>query len=145
MNGRFFLDTNILVYTFDSRFPEKQQKARRLVSDALATQEGIISSQVVQEFLNVASRKFSKPLTWADCRRCLDEVLTPLCEIFPSVDLYQQTIDLAERWGYSFYDSLVIAAALEGGCKILYSEDLQHQQTIQNRNRSHPFKKIVET
>jgi predicted nucleic acid-binding protein len=139
MNGRFFLDTNILVYTFDPRFPEKQQKARRLVSDALTTQEGIISFQVVQEFLNVASRKFSKPLSWADSRRYLDEVLAPLCEIFPSVGLYQQTIDLAEQLGYSFYDSLVIAAALEGGCNILYSEDLQHQQAIQNLTIINPF------
>ncbi len=139
MSGKFFLDTNILIYTFDSRSPAKQQKARQLVADALTTQQGIISFQVVQEFLNVASRKFVKPLSLQDCQKYLNQVLAPLCEVFPSINLYGQAIEMAERWGYTFYDSLIIAAALEAECRTLYSEDLQHQQTIQDMVITNPF------
>ena len=70
MSGKFFLDTNILVYTFDASAPAKQQIARQLVSTALHSKQGIIRSQVIQDFLNAATRKFSSPLTPADanCR-----------------------------------------------------------------------------
>ncbi len=139
MNAKFFLDTNILVYTFDSRVPAKQQKARQLVADALVTQQGLISFQVIQEFLNVASRKFTQPLSAQDCRRYLNQVLAPLCKVFPSIKLYEQAIELAKQWGYTFYDSLIIAAALEGDCRIFYSEDLQHKQIIQDMIITNPF------
>lgn len=139
MNDKFFLDTNVLIYTFDTRIPAKQQKARQLVTDAITTKQGLISFQVIQEFLNVASRKFAHPLSPKDCQVYLDQVLAPLCEVFPSIDLYNQTIELTERWGYSFYDCLIITAALEADCKILYSEDFQHQQKIQETTIINPF------
>ena len=66
MNDRFFLDTNIFIYTFDDRELEKQNKAQELVSEALTSRRGCISFQVVQEFLNVATQKFSKPLSESD-------------------------------------------------------------------------------
>ena len=139
MSGRFFLDTNILVYTFDSRMPAKQQKARQLVADALLTHKGLISFQVVQEFLNVASSKFAHPLSLQDCQEYLKNVLAPLCEVLPSIELYERAIEIGERWRYSFYDFLIIAAALEAECQTLYSEDLQHQQTIQELTIINPF------
>ena len=139
MSDKFFLDTNILVYTFDSQAPVKQAKARQLVAEALSRQQGIISYQVIQECRNVATRKFAQPLTHADCRLYLDHVLTPLCEVFPSVALYQVALKLSERWQYAFYDSLIIAAALQSGCRTLYSEDLQHGQRIEAMRITNPF------
>ena len=139
MNGKFFLDTNIFVYTFDSSSPDKQRKARQLVADALTSQQGVISFQVVQEFLNVASRKFAKPLKLTDCQKYLEQVLAPLCEIFPSIDLYKRALEIAEQSGYTFYDSLILEAALESRCKTLYSEDFQHQRVIQNMRIINPF------
>jgi len=62
MGGRYFLDTNVLVYTFDDRAPAKQRRARKLVAEALETRRGLVSTQVVQEFLNVAR-------SWASARR----------------------------------------------------------------------------
>jgi len=87
MNDKFFMDSNILIYTFDSHAPRKQKKARELVATALKTQKGIISFQVVQEFLNVATRKFETPLTEAEAEKYINQVLTPLCEVFANIEL----------------------------------------------------------
>ena len=139
MNDKFFLDSNILIYTFDSRFPNKQKKAYELIDTALNTHKGMISFQVVQEFLNVATRKFTTKLTAQEADKYLNQVLTPLCKIFASLELYSQAIKIMDRWKYSFYDSLIIAAALESHCKILNSEDLQHGQIIQTLTIINPF------
>lgn len=139
MSGKFFLDTNIIVYTFDEKSSEKRDRARSLVAEALVESHGVVSYQVVQEFLNAALRKFSKPLTSADAERYLTVVLEPLCSVFASVDLFHQALDIAGRWRYPFYDSLVIAAAIQAGCSVLYSEDLQHGQKIGNLRIINPF------
>jgi len=139
MNDKFFMDSNIPIYTFDSRFPNKQKKAHELVATALRTRKGIISFQVVQEFLNVATRKFETNLTQQEAEKYLNQVLAPLCEVFSSMELYIQAVKVMDRWQYSFYDSLIIAAALEANCKILYSEDLQHGQIIETLTITNPF------
>ena len=138
MSDRFFLDTNVLVYTFDPREPAKQTRAIELVTEALQG-HGIISFQVVQEFLNVASRKFVQPLSAADCRDYLDGVLEPLCEVFPTMDLYRRAVEFMERWKYGLYDSLVVTAALDGGCRTLYSENLHDGQVIEGLTIVNPF------
>ena len=139
MPDRYFLDTNIFVYTFDDREPKKKARAQELVSDALSHRRGIISFQVVQEFLNVATRKFAQPLSSSDARVYLDRVLGPLCEVLPTLDLYRSALGLAERWKFSFYDSVIIAAAIQGECEILYSEDLQHRQSVEGVSVVNPF------
>ncbi len=139
MKDRFFLDTNVLVYTFDGRSAAKQKTAKQLVETALSSQKGFISYQVAQEFLNVASRKFAEPLSSSDCLRYLNQVLTPLCGIFSSIALYERALTINERWRYAFYDSLIIASALSLDCKTLYSEDLQAGQTIQTLTIENPF------
>jgi len=144
MSGKFFLDTNILVYTFDTTAPAKQQIARQLVSTALSSQQGIISYQVVQEFLNVAKRKFSPPLTSPDANIYLDKVLTPLCELFPCMNYYSKALEISERWRFSFYDSLIITASLETECEILYTEDLQHGQKIHGLTIMNPFQVLFD-
>jgi len=139
MKDSAFLDTNVLVYTFDQTAPEKRSRATQLVEQALVSGRGVISYQVVQEFLNVATRKFRAPLSPADCRVYLDRVLAPLCSVWPCIPLYHRAMELADRWRYSFYDALIIAAALEAGCPTLYSEDLQHGQTIGGLTIVNPF------
>ena len=139
MSAKFFLDTNIFVYTFDSGVPKKKNRAQRLVEQALRNQEGCVSTQVLQEFLNVATNKFTTPLTFSDAQQYLHDVLAPLCTVFPSVDLYRQTLVLQRELGYSFYDSLIIGGALQAGCDTLYSEDLQHAQHIRGLQILNPF------
>ena len=139
MNGKYFIDTNIFVYTFDSSDSEKQKLSKQIVAHALENSTGVISYQVIQEFLNVSTKKFKSPLTSTDCQRYLNVILEPLCEVFSNIELYHQALDILERWHYSFYDSLIISAALKADCKFIYSEDLQHNQKIQNVTIINPF------
>jgi len=101
--------------------------------------KGIVSSQVVQEFINVATRKFEVPFSVSDCRKYLDSVLAGLCRVNTSVGLCQSALDLMERWGYSYYDSLMIAAAIQADCDILYSEDLHNGHKIMGLTIVNPF------
>jgi len=139
MSAKFFLDTNILVYTFDSGAPKKKRRAQELVEQALRNLEGFVSTQVVQEFLNVATSKFAVPLKVSDAQQYLQDVLNPLCSVFPSIDLYRQALTLQQETRYSFYDSLIIGGALQAGCGKLYSEDLQHGQQIRGLQIINPF------
>lgn len=141
MSDRYFLDTNILVYCFDRTDARKRAAAEKLVKQALGDHRGIISSQVVQEFLNVATRKFSQPMNQAEARAYLDTVLTPLCEVFPSFSLYQQALGLQAETGYSFYDCLILGAALEGGCTRLCSEDFQPGHQVRGLTIVNPLAK----
>lgn len=139
MSGNYFLDTNIFVYSFDTSDPSKQQKATALVRQALQDGNGVISSQVVQEFINVATRKFSVPLTPGDCGKYFETVLASLCRVYANNDLYILALEVMERWGYAFYDSLVIAAAIQADCGILYSEDLHDGHNILGLTIVNPF------
>ena len=136
---RFFLDTNIFVYTFDSRSPSKRARANDLVTRALDTRLGIISYQVVQEFLNVATRKFPKPMMPAEAQLYLARILLPLCEVFPDSSLYGQALSICEEAQISFYDALIASSAIAGDCRILWTEDLQHKQRIRNLEIRNPF------
>ena len=139
MGARFFVDTNIFVYSFDSRAKKKQRTAKDVVTEALSQNAGIISFQVIQEFLNVATRKFKQPLTVRDSKLYLNRVLFPLCEIFPNESLYATALDVTSETQYTFYDSLILAAAVAGKCKTLYSEDLCHQRTVRGVTIINPF------
>lgn len=138
MKDKFFLDTNILVYAFDSPESLKRKTSDKLIKDAHLG-KGCISFQVIQEFLNVATRKFITPLRTNDAQKYLAKILFPVCEVFPSEELYYIALEISERWKYSFYDSLIIAAALEANCSILYSEDLHDNQKIYGLNIVNPY------
>ena len=127
---KFFLDTNILVYTFDRTDSSKRLKANGLLADALETHRGIISYQVVQEFLNVATRKFSDPMTVPEAQLYLARILMPLCEVFPDSALYSQALSTAGESGMAFCDALIISSAIAGGCDTVWTEDLQHGREI---------------
>ncbi|MCK5148708.1 PIN domain-containing protein [bacterium] len=139
MNDKYFIDTNIFVYSFDSENTSKQKTALSLIHDALQNSNGVISYQVVQEFANVALRKFRNPITVDDCQKYLNIVMEPLCTVFSSFELYHQAIEISQRWQFSFYDSLIIGAALQDNCNILYSEDMQHGQKIRDLEIRDPF------
>lgn len=135
----FFLDTNVLVYAVDEVDLAKQQIAAALVREAILSGRGIISIQVVQEFLNVARRKFKQPMTIEQCRGHIRNVLEPLCAYLPSISTMDRALLIIDETGYSFYDALIVTAAIESGCRILYSEDLQHGRKIQGLTILNPF------
>lgn len=137
MSAEFFVDTNIFVYQLEALDERKKKLADAVIDNALSN--GCISFQVVQECLNTVVRKAEIPLDAAGARRYLDNVLYPLWRVMPSAQLYAQGISLQARYPYSFYDSLIIAAALEAGCKRLLTEDLQHGQQIDGLKIENPF------
>ena len=140
LKGTFFLDTNVLVYTFDDAAPEKRQTAREWVRTALRTQRGIIGSQVVQEFMNVALSRFAHPLGVTEAREYLREVLQPLCQHYPRIATVDRALLLKEQSGYSWFDALIVAAAIESGCAWLITEDLEHGRKFGPLTLHNPFR-----
>ncbi len=140
MSAKYFIDTNVFVYSFDDRQPIKKERALALIQEALKTNTGMISTQVIQEFLNVATQKFAVPLKIDDARAYLRLVMNPLCQIYPNLTLYEGCLELQAETRYSFYDSLILAAALQGGCDVLYSEDLQEGQEVRGVKIINPYK-----
>ncbi|MEW6089204.1 MAG: PIN domain-containing protein [bacterium] len=139
MKGKYFIDTNIVVYSFDNENPFKQKAAKKLISEAINQNKGIVSYQVIQEFCNVALNKFKVPLKINDCKEYLNKFLNPICEVFSTMELYNEALDIKYETGYSFYDSLIIASALKAKCSILYSEDLKEGQVIKGLKIENPF------
>ncbi len=139
MNGRFFLDTNVFVYSFDRSAPAKVRRATRLIRRAVATRKGIVSYQVAQEFFNVALRRFAQPMTVVEAEQYLATVFRPLMAVHSSQALYGQALRLSDRYRLPWYDSLILAAAIEAQCSVLYSEDLQHGQRFGDLRIENPF------
>jgi predicted nucleic acid-binding protein len=122
-----FFDTNVLLYLLS----ENAAKADRV--EKLLTGGGTISVQVLNEFAAIASRKLS--LSWSEIKDILGTIRA-ICEIDPvSVEIHDSAVEIAGRYGFSFYDSAIVASALHSGCRILYSEDFQHGQLIANQLR----------
>ena len=138
MSVENFLDTNIFVYLFDETDDDKRERAERLVQQALENETGCISYQVVQETINVITRKLNA--TPEKARQISERVLIPLWRVNPTRTLYQRGLDLQTRYRLSFYDSLIVASALAAGCKTLYSEDMQHGQHIEGVSITNPFR-----
>ena len=121
--NRFF-DTNLLLYLFSSS-PEKADTVETLLSEG-----GTISVQVLNEFAAVARRKLQ--MTFAEISETAD-TLTQTLKVVPlTLEIHRSGLQLAERYGYSVYDAMILAAALESGCKQLLTEDLQHQQRVES-------------
>jgi predicted nucleic acid-binding protein len=135
-----FLDSNVLLYLFDQQAGIKKIRATDLVRQGLDDRSACISFQVVQETLNVLSKKAALVIGAEQTNDFLRDTLMPLCSVMPSEALFTQALALRIRWKYSFYDSLIVAAALEAGCKRLLSEDLQHGQRIEGLRIENPFR-----
>lgn len=140
MPAENFLDSNIFVYLFERSEQDKYLRADDLVRENLDNQTGCISYQVVQETLNAIIRK-----SGANSERLsqfLEDILLPFWEINridPTPELYRRGLRIQARYGFSFYDSLMVAATLEAGCTTLYSEDMQDGQRIEGLTIRNPF------
>lgn len=142
--GTVFLDTNIFVYAFLASEPLKRAKAVELIETSLGSGRGSVSYQVVQEFANVACKKFATRLSASDCKAFIDAAMQPLMRVASSTELVHTAMDLQDELEYPFYDCLMIAAALEAGADTLYTEDLQHWQLVHSTLRIvNPFLGVV--
>jgi predicted nucleic acid-binding protein len=126
MSANVFLDTNIIIYGYSQDEPEKQQRAR----ECAQAHESWISTQVLNETVNTLKRKFS--LDYRQIGAVVDELSQQSQIAIVSVDTIHKALEVAQRYQYSYFDSLIIASALEVGCDRLYSEDPQDGQKIDN-------------
>ncbi len=125
MRGGVFLDTNLLVHAL-------QPDARSDRARALLAAGGVISVQVLNEFANVARRKLRRP--WPEVTQALADICALCSPPLPiTLDTHEAALSIADRLGYSVYDSLIIASALEANCTTLFSEDMQGGQVIEDR------------
>lgn len=137
--ARYFLDTNIFIYTFDLQSPQKAKRAENLIADAFGSGMGMISYQVAQEFVAVARKSFQNPMSFEQIERYWVTTLRPLLAVHSSPGLFTRALDLARRDQLSWYDSLIVAAALHVECEILYSEDMQHGRRFGGLVIQNPF------
>lgn len=134
MSGKVFLDTNILVYSYSYAELEKQRIARQLVTE----NDSFISTQVLQELANTLIKKFKS--SYVEIINTVNECAGNNIVHVNSESTIVKACTIADRYSFSFYDSLIIASALECGCNTLYSEDLNHQQLINEKLRiMNPF------
>lgn len=139
MKDKFFLDTNIFVYSFDSGASAKQKRARDLIVHGIKTRKAVVSYQVVQEFFNLALRKFSRPMGVAEAEQYLQAVFQPLLAVQSSPTLFSQALRLKDKNRLSWYDALIVAAAVESKCMILYSEDMHDGHRFGELQIKNPF------
>jgi predicted nucleic acid-binding protein len=126
MPDRFFLDTNVLVYLYSNTEP-----VRRKIAQGLASKPGaIVSTQVLSELANVLKKKFALPE--AQIVNVIEEIGSACDVTLVNPEMISAALRLAEKYRYSFYDSLIIAASLASGANVLYSEDLQHGHRIES-------------
>ena len=134
--GDVFLDSNILVYTDDHRYPHKQTIAADLVRSCFRRRKGVVSTQVLQEYFSAATRKLRLGPDYAKGK----------VRFFAGFDLFRigredilAAIDLHGIHKIAFWDGLIVRAALESGCSVLYSEDLQSGRRIDGLEIVNPF------
>lgn len=128
MSGRVFIDSNILLYTIDDAAPLKQATANSII-EHLSENGGIISTQVLQEFYNIATNKLKLPKAYAK------ELIERLADCFivheNSIADILRAIEISIKTQFSFWDSLILSAAISENCGILYSEDLNDGQLVE--------------
>ena len=138
MSGRSLLDTNILVYAFDTQDPRKQTIARQHLTKIFASNHTILSLQVINEFCNVAQKKLKPPMSSADIQTFIqlipDHIIAPLTR-----SITVKALQLQKAHTLSFWDSMIVATAIVEGCQYLVTEDLSDSQVIETVTVTNPF------
>ena len=127
MSDRVFLDTNIVIYAHTDHHLAKQKRAQQIISD----ENTIISTQVIQETANILHKKLKHP--WSEVEVVLGDIILNSTIYTNTSETASKACFIASKYGFSFYDSLIISAALQCGVKRLYTEDMHHGQLIENQ------------
>ncbi|MBO4728853.1 MAG: PIN domain-containing protein [Spirochaetaceae bacterium] len=137
MSDKCFFDSNILVYMQDAFEPDKQRIARNLFAMCNRNHTAVISTQCLQEFYNITVNK--KKLDKLMIKQMIHIYASnmPVVQITP--DMIESAIDISAETQFSFWDSLILSAAISFGCNVLYSEDLNSGQVVQGITIKNPF------
>ena len=135
--GKIFLDSNILVYFVDEHDSKKQKIAEKLIKNSVEMKTGVLSTQSLQEFYSVVTRKSlcSKEQAKTIVEKFKNTL--PITQI--SVTHILKAIDISIQTQFSFWDSLIVSAAHSSGCVIVYSEDMNHNQLVNGVKIINPF------
>lgn len=125
MSGKIFFDTNVLVYCYTETEPQKKSVAVGLAQNP----DAWVSMQVLQELSNTLRKKFGKD--WSEIALTVEEVCQNFEVFYNQPDTLRDAIRLADKYGYSLYDSLILSSSLAIGCSTVYSEDMQNGQIIE--------------
>lgn len=135
---KFFFDTNVLAYLFDADSPDKRKKARALFQKHAEAGDVLLSTQVLQEFYVTVTRKLARPLEAAAAAEAVSNFAElPLVQI--DSELIISAIHRSRNDQLSFWDALIVQAAIEGHASTLYSEDMQHGQMVNGLRVVNPF------
>lgn len=141
MSGiKAFLDTNVFLYGLDRADSRKSGIAEDLIDKALLSQSGVVSYQVVQEFISAALKKFPMVMSETELRAYIAKVIQRFEVVDSSLELIEVALDVRHRYKFNWYDCLIVTAALEAKCDVLYTEDLQHGQRFGDLVVTNPFK-----
>ena len=138
MNGPDFLDTNVIVYAYDTTNLEKQQVARNLLKSAVAG-KSVISTQVLAEFAVALLHKIS-PRASADAVMEGLDALANIRLVVPDAGLVRRAVEARVSYGIHFYDGMIVAAAERAGCKRIWSENLNAGQEYFGVVVENPFR-----
>jgi predicted nucleic acid-binding protein len=138
MTVTYFVDSNLLIYTRDVARPIKQQQATEWVNYLWQSQQGRLSTQVINEFYFVVTRKLKPGLDKATARMDV-EGLMKWQPLIIDTQVIRQAWAVQDEFGFSWWDSLIVASAQLAGCQYLLSEDLQHQQQLHQVRVINPF------
>lgn len=130
----FFIDTNVILYCYAQDDPSKQSIALNVASNAYT----FVSTQVIKETCNILHKKVK--LTWSDIALVVDEISENNNIIQVKLPTIKKAVFLADRYQLQWFDSVIIASALEANCDVLYSEDLQNGFRIEGLKIINPFK-----
>ena len=136
-DGKVFIDTNVLVYAYDASAGEKHKIALEIMENLWDSGNGIISSQVLQEFFVSITKKISKPLNIITAKEIVKDLLK-WKTVITDGEIILEAIDIHSQHKYSFWDSVIIAAAIGGGAGTIFSEDLS-EQVIKGITIRNPF------
>ena len=136
MPGRVFIDANILLYAQDASAPRKQRTSRDVITRLASSADGVVSTQVLQEFYVAATRKLGVPPLAA---KGILKTFAVFDTVQVSPPLIQEAIDCAILNQLSFWDALILAAAASAGCGVVLSEDLNPGQVILGVKVQNPF------
>jgi predicted nucleic acid-binding protein len=139
---KIFLDTNVLVYAHDLSAGHKHDIASQTITELWDSGCGLLSTQVLQEFFFTVTKKIPKPFKTGTAKEVIQSLLK-WDVVVNDGETILEAIELHHRYGYSFWDAMIIQAAIQGGADLLFSEDLSHGQRIEGVLIKNPFREIL--
>ena len=135
-----FVDTNVIIYAYDISAGHKHEAAREIMADLWDSGSGVLSTQVLQEFFVGVTQKMPAPISMELAKGIVTDFLKWEVVVNDGESILN-AIEIHKKYKYSFWDSMIIEAAVKGGCSVLLTEDLSAGQRINGVEIRNPFER----